>query len=115
VPDTRTRSPTPSGPIWWPTSCSLPGHKERDFRLIVVAVGLTSFGDVLAAVALTIRVHDLTGSGLAVAALSARIAPTNVMTAASQCGRRARRSSRARSSSGGGSGPEVSSGRYEEG
>jgi MFS family permease len=43
--------------------------KERDFRLIVVAVGLSSFGDVLAAVALTIRVHDLTGSGLAVAAL----------------------------------------------
>jgi hypothetical protein len=43
--------------------------KERDFRLIVVAVGLSSFGDVLAAVALTIRVHDLTGSGVAVAAL----------------------------------------------
>ena len=43
--------------------------QERDFRLIVVAVGLSSFGDVLAAVALTIRVHDLTGSGLAVAAL----------------------------------------------
>jgi MFS family permease len=42
---------------------------ERDFRLIVVAVGLSSFGDVLAAVALTIRVHDLTGSGFAVAAL----------------------------------------------
>jgi len=39
--------------------------KERDFRLIVVAVGLSSFGDVLAAVALTIRVHDLTGSGRA--------------------------------------------------
>jgi MFS family permease len=43
--------------------------KERDFGLIVVAVGLSSFGDVLAAVALTIRVHDLTGSGFAVAAL----------------------------------------------
>ena len=43
--------------------------KERDFRLIVIAVGLSSLGDVLAAVALTIRVHDLTGSGLAVAAL----------------------------------------------
>jgi MFS family permease len=43
--------------------------KERDFRLIVVAVGLSSFGDVLAAVALTIRVHDLTGSGFAVATL----------------------------------------------
>jgi MFS family permease len=42
---------------------------ERDFRLIVVAVGLSSFGDVLAAVALTIRVHDLTGSGFAVATL----------------------------------------------
>ena len=41
--------------------------KDRDFRLIVVAVGLSSLGDVLAAVALTIRVHDLTGSGLAVA------------------------------------------------
>jgi MFS family permease len=43
--------------------------QERDFRLIVFAVGLSSFGDVLAAVALTIRVHDLTDSGLAVAAL----------------------------------------------
>jgi MFS family permease len=43
--------------------------KERDFRLIVLAVGLSSLGDVLAAVALTIRIHDLTGSGLAVAAL----------------------------------------------
>jgi MFS family permease len=43
--------------------------KERDFRLIVVAVALSSLGDVLAAVALTIRVHDLTGSALAVAAL----------------------------------------------
>jgi MFS family permease len=43
--------------------------KEGDFRLIVIAVGLSSLGDVLAAVALTIRVHDLTGSGLAVAAL----------------------------------------------
>jgi MFS family permease len=37
--------------------------------LIVLAVGLSSLGDVLAAVALTIRIHDLTGSGLAVAAL----------------------------------------------
>jgi hypothetical protein len=43
--------------------------QERDFRLIVIAMGLSSLGDVLAAVALTIRVHDLTGSGLAVAAL----------------------------------------------
>jgi MFS family permease len=43
--------------------------QERDFRLIVIAIGLSSLGDVLAAVALTIRVHDLTGSGLAVAAL----------------------------------------------
>jgi MFS family permease len=43
--------------------------KERDFGLVVVAVGLSSFGDVVAAVALTIRVHDLTGSGFAVAAL----------------------------------------------
>jgi MFS family permease len=43
--------------------------KDRDFRLIVIAMGLSSLGDVLAAVALTIRIHDLTGSGLAVAAL----------------------------------------------
>lgn len=43
--------------------------KERDFRLLVLAVGLSAMGDVLAAVALTIRVHDLTGSGLAVSAL----------------------------------------------
>jgi MFS family permease len=41
----------------------------RDFRLIFLSTALSSFGDYVALVALTIRVHDLTGSGLAVSAL----------------------------------------------
>jgi MFS family permease len=41
----------------------------RDFRLIFLSTGLSSFGDYVALVALTIRVHDLTQSGLAVSAL----------------------------------------------
>lgn len=48
----------------------------RDFRLIVIAYAISFLGDALALVALTIRVHDLTGSGGAVAALLlAQIAP----------------------------------------
>jgi MFS family permease len=41
----------------------------RDFRLIFLSTVLSSFGDYVALVALTIRVHDLTQSGLAVSAL----------------------------------------------
>jgi MFS family permease len=41
----------------------------RDFRLILTAYGTTHLGDDLAIVALTIRVQELTGSGLAVSAL----------------------------------------------
>jgi MFS family permease len=43
--------------------------RVRDFRLIFLSTALSSFGDYVALVALTIRVHDLTGSGLAVSAL----------------------------------------------
>src|SRR5919106_947248 len=41
----------------------------RDFRLIFLSTALSSFGDYVALVALTIRVHDLTQSGFAVSAL----------------------------------------------
>jgi MFS family permease len=41
----------------------------RDFRLIFATHGLSSLGDYVALIALTIRVADLTGSGLAVAGL----------------------------------------------
>jgi MFS family permease len=41
----------------------------RDFRLLVLSTGLTSLGDELALIALTIKVAELTDSGLAVAAL----------------------------------------------
>jgi MFS family permease len=41
----------------------------RDFRLIFFAYAITNLGDDLAVVALTIRVADLTGSGLIVSAL----------------------------------------------
>jgi MFS family permease len=43
--------------------------RSRDFRALVLASGLSSLGDDLALTALTIRVHDTTDSGLAVAAL----------------------------------------------
>jgi MFS family permease len=43
--------------------------RGRDFRLLVLSNGLSSFGDELALVALTIKVADLTGSGLAIAGL----------------------------------------------
>jgi MFS family permease len=43
--------------------------RVRDFRLILTAYGTTHLGDDLAIVALTIRVQELTGSGLAVSAL----------------------------------------------
>lgn len=42
---------------------------ERDFRLVLAAWGLSGLGDFLALVALTLRVQEETGSGLAVAAL----------------------------------------------
>ena len=42
---------------------------ERDFRLILAAWGASMFGDFLAVIALTIRVQEASGSGVAVAAL----------------------------------------------
>src|SRR4051794_13653886 len=44
---------------------------RRDLRLLAGAVGLSATGDMLAMVSLSVRVHDLTGSALAVAALYA--------------------------------------------
>ena len=43
----------------------------RDLRLLAGAIFLSSAGDVLALIALSLQVHDLTGSGAAVAALMA--------------------------------------------
>jgi MFS family permease len=42
---------------------------ERDFRLLFSAYAVSCVGDALAVVALTIRAHDLTGSGWAVSAI----------------------------------------------
>jgi MFS family permease len=41
----------------------------RDFRLLVVSNGLSSFGDELALIALTIKVFKLSGSGISVSAV----------------------------------------------
>jgi MFS family permease len=43
----------------------------RDLRLLAAAVFLSALGDFVALIALVLRVHDLTGSGFAVAALFA--------------------------------------------
>jgi MFS family permease len=43
--------------------------RGRDFRLLVASTGLSALGDELALIALTIKVANLTDSGLAVAAL----------------------------------------------
>ena len=43
--------------------------RGRDFRLLVAASALSSLGDELALIALTIKVANLTDSGWAVAAL----------------------------------------------
>jgi MFS family permease len=43
--------------------------RERDLRLILAGYALSALGDYLALLALTLRVHDQTGSGFAVAAL----------------------------------------------
>jgi MFS family permease len=43
--------------------------RRRDFLLVFTSFALSSFGDYLALLALTIRVHDSTGSGWAVSAL----------------------------------------------
>ena len=45
------------------------GIRGRDFRLLVASTGLSALGDELALIALTIKVANLTDSGLAVAAL----------------------------------------------
>jgi MFS family permease len=44
-------------------------RSRRDLRLLVAAVGISAAGDFLALIALSVRVHDLTDSGPAVAAL----------------------------------------------
>jgi MFS family permease len=43
--------------------------RGRDFRLLVASSALSSMGDELALIALTLKVYDLTGSGVKVAAL----------------------------------------------
>src|SRR5918999_2380670 len=43
--------------------------RDRDFRLVAGAVGLSALGDWVAIVALGLHVKDMTDSGLAVAAL----------------------------------------------
>ena len=45
------------------------GLRGRDFRLLTLSTGLSSLGDELALIALTIKVAELTDSGWAVAAL----------------------------------------------
>src|SRR4051794_41983560 len=44
-------------------------RSRRDLQLLVGAVGISAAGDFLAFIALSVRVHDTTHSGLAVAAL----------------------------------------------
>src|SRR5690349_975865 len=44
-------------------------HRTRDRRALIAAIGLSSFGDELAIVALALRVEDLTGSAGMVALL----------------------------------------------
>src|SRR4051794_11841595 len=54
--------------------------RRRDVRLLLAGYALSAFGDYLALLVLTIRVHDLTGSGLAVAGLLlAGILPTMLL------------------------------------
>jgi MFS family permease len=54
--------------------------RRRDVRLLLAGYALSALGDYLALLVLTIRVHDLTGSGLAVAGLLlAGIVPTLVL------------------------------------
>jgi MFS family permease len=43
--------------------------RRRDFRLVVLAIGLSSLGDMVAFIPIALHVHDTTGSGLAVSAL----------------------------------------------
>lgn len=49
----------------------LPRPGSRDLRLLAAAVFLSAAGDLLALIVLALHVHELTGSGLAVAALVA--------------------------------------------
>ena len=42
--------------------------RQRDFRLLLVAIGASSLGDLVGFIPLALRVHDATGSGLAVSA-----------------------------------------------
>ena len=92
----------------------------RDLRLLAGAVLLSAAGDMLLVVVLALRVHDLTGSGFAVAALFARAdgadrraraarrparGPHRDAAAAAASSRSRRRRSRARSCSPTGSAP----------
>lgn len=43
--------------------------RMRDFRFVLLAYGFSSLGDYLALIALTLRIHDLTGSGWAISGL----------------------------------------------
>lgn len=43
--------------------------RRRDFRLVLVAIGVSALGDVIGLIPLALHVHDTTGSGLAVSAL----------------------------------------------
>lgn len=42
--------------------------RRRDFRLVLVAIGVSALGDVIGLIPLALHVHDTTGSGLAVSA-----------------------------------------------
>jgi MFS family permease len=42
--------------------------RRRDFRLVLLAIGVSSLGDMIAFVALALQVHDMTDSGVAVSA-----------------------------------------------
>ncbi|MGH2723504.1 MAG: MFS transporter [Actinomycetota bacterium] len=79
-----TPSPTLPGDAGAPRVPAAEGRRGllriRDFRLILGAFGVSTFGDDLALVALTIKVADLTGSGLAVSGLLlAGLLPTILM------------------------------------
>src|SRR5262249_43624739 len=81
-----TRSPTSAtagSPATW---ASRPGTPEpvsapRDLRLLSGAVLLSAAGDLLMVVVLSLRVHDLTGSGFAVAAVFATLMAPIVLLA----------------------------------
>ena len=60
-------------------------HRTRDRRALIAAIGLSSFGDELAIVALALRVEDLTGSAGMVALLFIVSALPHVLFAPISC------------------------------